>query len=289
MPDAVMDAGTTRWPSETPCKPSSLWSSVVTADIGSGGVLSTTTDQVQVAQVHPKTTTTVVAKKSPWRSFKKSSSKISPRLSPPKDLPKKASSMSHEKKTKPTGSKVLANEKSSQDFLQQNIHGEIGQAHHDKTSSVDDNIVVVFQNGRMVNDKVEELRLGLEEEQEQSHDDVHEISSAVARGMSSKTYDEKKIASHAGFKAPNDEEDYDQRTTLQTPAALKESLVKKRQGGILQSNIATDSTLNSSSSNNHCLAALSSAEVGTHKSIPIAFLDAYMKDEGPAIDSDVGP
>ncbi|CAK9857994.1 unnamed protein product [Sphagnum jensenii] len=178
MPDAVMDAGTTRWPSETPCKPSSLWS---------------------------------IAKKSPWRSFKKSSSKISPRLSPPKDLPKKASSMSHEKKTKPTGSKVLANDKSSQDFLQQDIHGEIGQAHHDKTSSVDDNIVVVFQNGRMVNDKVEELRLGLEEEQEQSHDDVHEISSAVAR------------------------------------------------------------------------------EVGTHKSIPIAFLDAYMKDEGPAIDSNVGP
>ncbi|CAK9192198.1 unnamed protein product [Sphagnum jensenii] len=182
MPDAVMDAGTTRWPSETPCKPSSLWS---------------------------------IAKKSPWRSFKKSSSKISPRLSPPKDLPKKASSMSHEKKTKPTGSKVLANEKSSQDFLQEDIHGEIGQAHHDKTSSVDDNIVVVFQNGRMVNDKVEELRLGLEEEQEQSHDDVHEISSAVARGIG--------------------------------------------------------------------------AEVGTHKSIPIAFLDAYMKDEGPAIDSNVGP
>jgi hypothetical protein len=235
---------------------------VVTADIGSGGVLSTTTDQVQVAQVHPKTTTTVVAKKSPWRSFKKSSSKISPRLSPPKDLPKKASSMSHEKKTKPTGSKVLANEKSSKDFLQQDIHGEIGQAHHDKTSSVDDNIVVVFQNGRMVNDKVEELRLGLEEEEEQSHDDDHGISSAVARGMCSKTYAEKNFAS---------------------------LVKKKRQGGILQSNIATDSTLNSSSSNNHCLAALSSAEVGTHKSIPIAFLDAYMKDEGPAIDSDVGP
>ncbi|CAK9190590.1 unnamed protein product [Sphagnum troendelagicum] len=55
-----------------------------------------------------------------------------------------------------------------------------------------------------------------------------------------------------------------------------------------ESNIATDSTLNSSSANNHCLAALSSAEVGTHKSIPIAFLDAYMKDEGPAIDSNLG-
>jgi len=64
--------------------------------------------------------------------------------------------------------------------------------------------VVVFQNGRMVNYKVEELRLGLEEEQEQSHDDDHGISSAVARGMCSKTYAEKKIASHAGFKAPND-------------------------------------------------------------------------------------
>jgi len=290
MPDAVMDAGTTRWPSEKRCKPSSLWSSVVTADIGNGGVLTTTTDQVQVAQVHPKTTTTVVAKKSPWRSFKKSSSKISPRLSPPKDLPKKTSSMSHEKKTKPTGSKVLANEKSSQDFLQQDIDGEIGQAHHDKTCSLDDNIVVVFQNGRMVNDKVEELRLELEEEEEQSHDDVHEISSVVARGMCSKTYDEKKIASHPGFKAPNDEEDYDQRTPLQTPAALKDILVKKkRQGGILHRNVPTDSTLNSSSSNSHCLAALSSAEVGTHKSIPIAFLDAYMKDEGPAIDSNVGP
>ncbi|CAK9255540.1 unnamed protein product [Sphagnum jensenii] len=141
----------------------------------------------------------------------------------------------------------------------------------------------------MVNYKVEELRLGLEEEKEQSHDDDdHGISLAVARGMCSKTYAEKKIASHAGFKTPNDEEDYDQRTTLQTPAAFKDSLVKKeRQGGILQSNIATDSTLNSSSSNNHCLAALSRAEVGTHKSIPIAFLDAYMKDEGPAIDSNV--
>jgi hypothetical protein len=43
--------------------------------------------------------------------------------------------------------------------------------------------VVVFQNGRMVNDKVEELMLGLEEEQQQSHDDDHRISSAVARGM----------------------------------------------------------------------------------------------------------
>jgi hypothetical protein len=142
----------------------------------------------------------------------------------------------------------------------------------------------------MVNDKVEELRLGLEEEEEQSHDDYHGISSAVARGMCSKTYAEKKIASHTGFKAPNDEEDYDQRTTLQTPASLKDSLVKKkRQGGILQRNIPTDSTLKGSSSNNHHLAALRSAEVGTHESIPIAFLDAYMKDEGPAIDSNVGP
>ncbi len=181
--------------------------------------------------------------------------------------------------------------KSTQDFLWQDIDGKIGQAHHDKACSLDNNIVVVFQNGRMVNYKVEELRLGLEEEKEQSHDDDdHGISLAVARGMCSKTYAEKKIASHAGFKTPNDEEDYDQRTTLQTPAAFKDSLVKKeRQGGILQSNIATDSTLNSSSSNNHCLAALSRAEVGTHKSIPIAFLDAYMKDEGPAIDSNVGP
>ncbi|CAM6045075.1 unnamed protein product [Sphagnum compactum] len=34
----------------------------------------------------------------------------------------------------------------------------------------------------MVNDKVKELRLGLEEE-EQSHDDDHGISSAVARGL----------------------------------------------------------------------------------------------------------
>ncbi len=141
-----------------------------------------------------------------------------------------------------------------------------------------------------MNGKVEELRLGLEEEQQQSHDDDDGISLAVARGMCSKTYTEKKIASHAGFKAPNDEEDYDQRTTLRTPAALKDILVKKeRQGGILHRNVATNSTLNSSSSNSHCLAALSSAEVGTHKSIPIAFLDAYMKDEGPAIDSNVGP
>jgi hypothetical protein len=54
----------------------------------------------------------------------------------------------------------------------------------------------------MVNDKVEELMLGLEEEQQQSHDDDHRISSAVARGMCSKTYAEKKIAYHTGFKAP---------------------------------------------------------------------------------------
>jgi hypothetical protein len=142
----------------------------------------------------------------------------------------------------------------------------------------------------MVNDKVEELMLGLEEEQQQSHDDDHRISSAVARGMCSKTYAEKKIAYHTGFKAPNNEEDYNQKTPLQTPAALKDSLVKKKgQGGILHRNVATDSTLNNSSSNNHRLAALSSAEVGTHKSIPIAFVDAYMKDEGPAIDSNVGP
>lgn len=142
-----------------------------------------------------------------------------------------------------------------------------------------------------MNDKVEELRLGFEEkEEEESRDDDHRISSAVARGMCSKTYAEKKIASHTGWKAPNDEEDNDQRTSLQTPAALKDSLLKKkRQGGILQRNIVTNSTLNSSSSNNHCLAAFSSAEVGTHKSIPIAFLDAYMEDEGPAIDSNVGP
>ncbi len=217
---------------------------------------TTTTDQVQVAQVHTKTTTRVVAKKLPWRSFKKSRSKISPRLLLPKDLPKKSLSMSHEKKTKAHGVE------STQDFLQQDIDGKIGQAHHVKACSLDNNIVVVFQNGRMVNYKVEELRLGLEEEEEQSHDDDHGISSAVARGMCSKTYAEKNFAS---------------------------LVKKKRQGGILQSNIATDSTLNSSSSNNHCLAALSSAEVGTHKSIPIAFLDAYMKDEGPAIDSDVGP
>lgn len=84
-----------------------------------------------------------------------------------------------------------------------------------------------------MNDKVEELRLGLEEEEEQSHDDDDGISSAVARAMCSKTYAEKKIASHTGFKAPNDEEDYDQRTTPQTLASLKDSLVKKkRQGGI---------------------------------------------------------
>jgi len=217
---------------------------------------TTTTDQVQVAQVHTKTTTRVVAKKLPWRSFKKSRSKISPRLLLPKDLPKKSLLMSHEKKTKAHGVE------STQDFLQQDIDGKIGQAHHVKACSLDNNIVVVFQNGRMVNYKVEELRLGLEEEEEQSHDDDHGISSAVARGMCSKTYAEKNFAS---------------------------LVKKKRQGGILQSNIATDSTLNSSSSNNHCLAALSSAEVGTHKSIPIAFLDAYMKDEGPAIDSDVGP
>jgi hypothetical protein len=60
--------------------------------------------------------------------------------------------------------------------------------------------VVVFQNGRMVNDKVEELTLGLEEEQQQSHDDDHRISSAVARGMCSKTYAEKKIACTRGSK-----------------------------------------------------------------------------------------
>lgn len=107
MPDAVMDVGTTLWPSETWSKPSSFLSCVLAADIGSGGVLTTTTDPVQVAQVHPKTTTTVVAKKSPWRSFKKLSSKISPRLLLPKDLPKKSLLMSHEKKTKPMGLKVL--------------------------------------------------------------------------------------------------------------------------------------------------------------------------------------
>lgn len=72
---------------------------------------------------------------------------------------------------------------STQDVLRQDINGEIGQAHHDKACSLDNNIVVVFQNGRMVNDKVEELMLGLEEEQQQSHDDDHRISSAVARGM----------------------------------------------------------------------------------------------------------
>jgi hypothetical protein len=65
MPDVVMDVGTTLWPSETRRIPSSFLSCVLPADIGSGGVLVTTTDQVQVAQVHPKTTTTVVAKKSP--------------------------------------------------------------------------------------------------------------------------------------------------------------------------------------------------------------------------------
>jgi hypothetical protein len=87
--------------------------------------------------------------------------------------------------------------------------------------------VVVLQNGRMVNDRVEELTTGLEEEQQQqSHDDDHGISSAVARGMCSKTYAEKKIAFHTGFKAPKDEEDYNQRTTLQTPAALKDRLQK---------------------------------------------------------------
>ncbi|CAM6070755.1 unnamed protein product [Sphagnum tenellum] len=115
------------------------------------------------------------------------------------------------------------------------IDGKIGQAHHDKACSLDNNIVVVFQNGRMVNYKVEELRLGLEKNKN-------------------------------------------------NPMMM----IMVYHWLLQESNIATDSTLNSSSANNHCLAALSSAEVGTHKSIPIAFLDAYMKDEGPAIDSNLG-